>query len=282
MIKPSLFFVFFSFIFYILNAQPPILQEDFKNNTSNATNLSIKSLGSGDWSFYYADKNYNNIIECVVLKYSSANMGYVVTPKLKKPSLLRFSARTVGNVNNSLILQKSINGGAYITFDKITVGGLNFKQYLVSLNDSNEDVQIRFLRSHQDSESSNYNIILDNVQIWGTGPTLQVSNINTIISNGQTLTIPVSRSAQSVEFPLTLSNTGNEQLELSSIEALGASEIVGNKKTSLLPGQSLDITLRFSFPVQIPMSVLIKIESNSSGCSPYIFLLELQEPSLRK
>lgn len=276
MSKQGAFLVVILFTFGFLKAQPTILQEDFKDNSSNVTSISIKTLGSGNWSFYYTDKNYNAIAECAVLKYSGAEEGYINTPLLYKPSQISFSARMVGNVNNCLEIQKSVNGAAYATVAKVIIAGDVYKQYSVAINEINDNVKIRFLRKKTSSDGSNYNIILDNVQILGTGPTLQVLNGSSQISNGQKVCLPISASASSVEIPLTLTNTGNDVLEISNIKVLGMGAVVGNTKSSLLPSDSLNIIVRITCTSQKATEVPILIHSNTSGCAPYLIQVEIK------
>lgn len=276
MSKQIVLFILFALCSCCLHAQPVILKETFEKNTQNVTALSVKTLTSGEWSFYYTDKNYNTTTECAVLKYSGAKEGYISTPLLNKPSQISFSARTVGNVNNCLEIQKSVNGAAYATVAKVIIAGDVYKQYSVAINEINDNVKIRFLRKSKSSDGSNYNIILDNVQIFGTGPTLQVLNGRSQICNGQKICLPISADASSVEIPLTLTNTGNDVLEISDIKALGIGAIVGNTTSSLMPGNSLNIMVRITCTAQKATEVPILIHSNTSGCSPNLIRFEIK------
>lgn len=271
MLKQGVLLVAILFVSSFLKAQPSILQEDFKENTSNVTSLSIKTLSSGDWYFYYTDKNYNSTTECAVLKYSSSNMGYIITPQLDRPSVVSFDARTVGDLSNELEIQKSVNGGNYITVNRITISGNTYKQYSVAINEQSNNVRIKFMRTPQPSESSNYNIMLDNVKILGTGPTLKVYNQNSLINNGQVISLPISQDASSIEFPITLTNTGNDNLEFSDIKVLGMCDLVGDTTISLIPGGSLNLGLKIDCANKDTAKAVVIIDSNTSDCSPFIF-----------
>ncbi|MDR3705829.1 MAG: hypothetical protein P4L28_08010 [Paludibacteraceae bacterium] len=278
MSKKTQLFIVLTLLANCLYAQHTILKEEFERNTQNSTSLTLKTLSSGDWYFYYTDKNYNSITECAVLKYTGLDMGYIITPLLTRPSTLSFNARTVGEVSNWLAIQKSVNGGKYTTIEKVLVSGTNYKQYKVTINEKNDDVRIKFIRTKPSPDGSNYNIILDNVDILGND-LLQVSNGTSLIENGRKISIPLEGNASSVEIPLTLTNMGNEMLKILDIETLGSCNIIGDRLTSIAPGESFTITAQITLTKQKHTEGLVLIHGNTSTCTPYLIRFEVKNVS---
>ncbi len=150
----------------------PLLWEDFSKHTKNTTgNLPDSvTLNSGVWEFYYVHCSYNSVRECASLQYHSSgtnNMGYMITPILNAPQSLSFDARLQNFAGSNYIdLQISTNGGPYISIDAVKVTGTTYKRYTVPINSTSNNVRIKFLRSRiYPSESSNYNIMIDNLGI---------------------------------------------------------------------------------------------------------------------
>lgn len=278
MFKQLLLFILFSVCFNHLYAQHVILKEEFEKNTQNSTSLTLKTLSSGEWYFYYTDKNYNSITECAVLKYTGSDMGYITTPLLTRPSTLCFNARTVGEVSNWLAIQKSVNGGMYTTIAKVLVSGTNYKQYKVTINEKNDDVRIKFIRTKPSPDGSNYNIILDNIDILGNN-LLQVSNGTSLIENGRKISIPLEGNASYVEIPLTLTNMGTEMLKISDIEPIGSCNIIGARLINIAPGESFTITARVTLTKQKITEGLVLIHGNTSTCTPYLIGFEIKNVS---
>ncbi len=280
MIRQTVSILSFLLFTGLASAQPVILHEQFEKNSNNTTALSSKILDSGQWQFYYTDCSYNGITHCAVVKYSGSSMGYMVTPPVDKPHTLIFDARTVGNVSNWVEIQKSVNGGAYTTVDKVLVSGTSYKQYTVDVNETRANVKLRFLRTKTASDGSNYNIMIDNIQVLGSAaPVLQVSNGKNSITNGKAMCLPPIGNASYIEIPLTLTNTGSETLVISNIEALGVCAVVGDKRLSIDANSSVEMMVRISGTTT--GQGFIAIYSNSSGCSPFTVRFNAPEERVR-
>ncbi|MDR1680106.1 MAG: DUF1573 domain-containing protein [Prevotellaceae bacterium] len=257
------------------NAQIPLLQEDFKQNTANTTTPQAeKTLGSGIWQFYYTDKNYNSITQCAVLKYNSSTTGYIITPALAQPATLTFDARTVGNTSNHLEIQKSINGAAFTTVENISISGANYQQYTVAINETNADVRLKFLRGKPVQDGSNYNIIIDNIQVAANNaPHLQLSNGKYPVERNKTFCLDCSNGISYIDIPFTLYNTGGETLILSNIETLACTTTETLKfPIHIMPGKTIDIQARINCTGEYADRSFLVIHSNSADCR--LFALE--------
>jgi hypothetical protein len=179
-------------------AQISVLQEDFSLNKSNISGTKQITLSSGVWDVFRVDTRYNDAVQCAVLNYSGANMGYIITPAVNRPGVISFDARMQNSktVNNYIEIQKSVNGEAFITIDKILVSGTNFQPYSVVINETSDNVRIKFLRSRVvPSESSNYNVIIDNITVSGSDVVVpekpELAKISTCVDAGLPGTIEV-------------------------------------------------------------------------------------------
>ncbi len=256
------------------------LEEDFNMNTSNVASSSEvqKTLSSGVWTFFRVNKNYNSIQECAVLSYSSSNMGYIISPEVNSPLTLTFNARLQNSVNNSNYVEilKSVNNGPFSTVEQVEVSGNNYVHYTVAINDASDNVRIKFLRGKSTlSESSNYNIILDDVKITATSvitnstAKLELRSENNQLRSGQTICYSAEDEEGSVEKDLVLTNTGATDLLITGISLLGGISIVKAPDFFISPGMSTTLTLKgFLYNVDSPISI-ITIHSNSNENPSY-------------
>lgn len=149
------------------------IQEDFKGIQSNTTcNAPGEvTLASGKWEFFYVQKNYNSFVECAVLSYCTSGelrMGYIITPVLNAPQTISFDARLSNSTktNNFLDVQVSIDNAPFTSVAMVEIVGTTYQRYTVPINSSSNNVRVKFLRSRvYPSESTNYNIMLDNIGI---------------------------------------------------------------------------------------------------------------------
>ncbi len=257
-----------------------VLQEDFSKNTSNVSGLKQVTLTSGIWDFFYVQAGYNSVKQCAVLNYSSRNMGYIISPAINKPGVLTFDARIQNSnvIGNYVEIQKSVNGGTFITVDKILVSGINYQQYSVAINETSSNVRIKFLRSAvKPSESSNYNIIIDNIVITeetGTivplvcnksaNAALEVHLDDFIVENSRTCCYTQQGTSQT----FVLANVGERNLDISHIKISGGyTYSLGNSLTlpfSLAPCSTATITVtRGSSATPIGMLIIGSNDVNS-------------------
>ncbi len=250
-----------------------VLQEDFSLNKSNASGNKTVTLSSGVWDFYRVDAKYGSVTECAVLNYSSSNMGYIISPAVNQPGVITFDARlqNAPNASNSVIIQKSVNGGAFTTVGTVLVSGTTYQQYSIDIAEASNNVRIKFLRSAvSPSESSNYNIIIDNIgggTITPPEPCAPNDNATLEVRDG---TVSVaSGSATCISNTLTLVNTGNTTLDISQIIVSGSGYSLSNAPTlpaSLAPCQ--EITVSVNTGAQGSIGTLT-IKSNDAK-SPYV------------
>ncbi len=166
--RRSLLCTLFLFVFIGSSFSQVLLQEDFMKNTSNVSGARQITLTSGVWDFYYVNSNYGGITQCAVLNYSSQNMGYIVSPVVNQPGTLTFDARMQNTsiVSNSIEVQISVNGGvSYTSVGPVPVSGTTYKSYSININSTSDNVRIKLLRGKLAPESTNYNIIIDNIRI---------------------------------------------------------------------------------------------------------------------
>ncbi len=259
-----------------------LLTEQFASFTNNIIGNSTVQFNSGFWEMFYVNGSYSNlsISECAILHYSSSNMGYMVTPAINKPGTLTFDARLQqSNESNSVIIQKSVNGGPFTEVERVSVTGTTYLQYSVAIDETSDNVRIKFLRNALSSESSNYNIAIDNVVITadpgfppltcGQSPDakLEVRDGQMVLGNGQTSCYGSDASS------LTLVNVGNAPLSISQIIVSGGYSLSSpvTLPASLAPCQ--DMTISISAGSSSTAIGAITIKSNDAQTPAYIVSL---------
>lgn len=183
-----IFFLFFLHIATISMFSQGVFEEDFSQFTPT-TQFNAETeflLHNKIWKFSYVDRQYSSakLTQCVVLRHSTSGnnaLGYLITPAMKAPKKISFNARLqyTSTRDNSVEVLISENGKSFVSVGSILIKRstsdnrtyMPFSPYSIDINSISDNVKIKILRNPSPPETSDINIIIDNIGVTLGDPT---------------------------------------------------------------------------------------------------------------